>query len=165
MYYVIADTHFYHDMMIEKGYRPSDYNNLLFKSLSQITKWDTLIHLGDLSFYRNDEINRYIETIIGKKILLRGNHDKKSHSYYEGNGWTFVADEIMIKRGGYDIVFSHKPVPISGDKRINIHGHFHTTLDSHHKDEYSTTDNHILISMEEKYLFLQVEVRVDMKMD
>ena len=49
-YYIISDTHFNHkDNMVKWCGRPENYEELLTKSLKQLTEKDILIHLGDIT--------------------------------------------------------------------------------------------------------------------
>jgi calcineurin-like phosphoesterase family protein len=80
----------------------------------------------------------------------RGNHDRKSNSWYLANGWDFVADEMTVTLFGMRIAFSHKPLtsylyPGTG---INIHGHHHNTL---HHPEDQVTSRHKLVCIEHGY--------------
>lgn len=124
--YIISDTHFNHTrQMIEYCQRPVNYEELLVKNLSTLTEKDILIHLGDISIGKDAFIH---ETIIKplkcKKILVRGNHDKKSNSWYLRNGWDFVCEEFVDTLFGRTILFSHEPASHNGCV-LNIHGHLH----------------------------------------
>lgn len=54
MIYLVADTHFNHDMMIESGLRPKEYERKLIRNWNkQVKDEDIVILLGDIS-WRND---------------------------------------------------------------------------------------------------------------
>ncbi len=124
-YWLITDTHFGHENMVKKGYRPDGYEELLFYSLMAIPNDDILIHLGDVGLASDSTIHeKYIWPLRCIKILVRGNHDHKSNSWYLNNGWDFVCEQFMDRIYGRLILFSHIPQPDIGYD-INIHGHLH----------------------------------------
>ena len=47
-FWVISDTHFNHDNLIEYCARPKDHGDRLKRALFTIPDTDTLIHLGDV---------------------------------------------------------------------------------------------------------------------
>ena len=116
--WVISDTHFYHKKMVELCNRPNDFDKIITKNINQLIKpQDMLIHLGDVTW---KEFPHWpCET-----ILVKGNHDSKSYTYYKNHGFVFCCDTFSIKYGGLDIIFSHKPL-IFHDHDLNIHGHLH----------------------------------------
>lgn len=136
-YYIISDTHFNHDEIIDYCDRPDNHEEILMKGMANINKHDALIHLGDICM-GNDHIVHLniIQFVHCKKILVLGNHDSKSASWYLDHGWDFVCDSFKMKYGGKNICFSHKPQPWDGDWDLNIHGHLHNLghRDSEYKD-------------------------------
>lgn len=123
--YIISDTHFNHEAI--KGYcnRPDNYEEILWKSLMKIQQEDCLIHLGDICIGDDQMIHTYIRDLKCRKILVIGNHDSKSWSWYMEHGWDFVCDAFRLKYCGKIIMFSHCPQPWDGVWEINIHGHLH----------------------------------------
>ena len=107
----------------------------------------TLIFLGDFCIGNDAEWHR--ELFLGrkfKKILVRGNHDRKSASFYTSHGWDFVCDSFSLAIYGRKILFSHTPQPIVGHN-CNIHGHCHNHLrDGEYGGIY--TPFHKLLAME-----------------
>ena len=82
MIYFTSDTHYFHKNVIEFCKRP--YKNLEDMHNGLITNWnsvvrpnDTIYHLGDFSFGRNDETIEVIKKLNGYKILIMGNHDRR----------------------------------------------------------------------------------------
>lgn len=125
-YWIISDTHFSHEKIKEFCNRPEDHELRIISGLSSISKNDCLIHLGDICM-GNDGI---VHTLLSdnckcKRILVRGNHDSKSSSWYMDHGWDFVCDAFRLEYCGYIVMFSHKPQPWDGVWDINIHGHLH----------------------------------------
>jgi len=147
-FYVFSDTHFNHKNIIDFCDRPSNHEEIMFKNMSMIKETDCLFHLGDIVFGKHQEAHeKYIKPLICKKILVLGNHDNHSYSWYMDNGWDFACDLFKMKYAGKIICFSHRPQIWDGDWEINIHGHLHN-LD-HRKDEWGKLkDWHILYSPE-----------------
>ena len=163
--FIITDTHFGHANMIPYCGRPENFSELILSNLSKdIKSGDVLIHLGDICIkndeYWHEQFNLNTKGI--KKILVKGNHDNKSDSWYLEHGWDFVCQTLSTKVFGLKVIFSHMPVPLS-DNDLNIHGHFHNMInkqyvrtweyaDLNYKNRHSLengTLNHINISVEE----------------
>jgi len=145
--YLTTDTHFSHKKeMIEYCDRPIDFEERLIKSFCLLQHDDILFHLGDICIGKDQDIHdNIIQKIKAKKILVRGNHDKKSNSWYLRNGWDFVCRHFFDKYHGLNVLFSHRPVAWDGMFDINIHGHLHNL--GHRPDEKGNSMNH-LISLE-----------------
>jgi calcineurin-like phosphoesterase family protein len=126
-YYIISDTHFNHKQMVEYCGRPENFNEIIWKNLEQLNDNDILIHLGDICIGGNKEVHERLSKFKFKKILVKGNHDHKSNTWYLEHGWDFVCEEFKDTLYGYNIVFSHKPVVWDVQYDINIHGHFHNS--------------------------------------
>ena len=95
---------------------------------------DTLIHLGDICIGNDAEWHkRFFANANCRCILVRGNHDSKSLSWYMSHGWQFACDRMDLNLYGKHIAFSHKPLPDDGSFDLNIHGHFHNA--DHHRWE------------------------------
>ncbi len=126
--YLITDTHFNHTAkMMEYCQRPVNYEELLWKGLEELPVESTLIHLGDICIGKDAEVHERIAKLPSKyKILVRGNHDKKSDKWYKSHGWNEVVDKLSEHYNGVYITFSH--IPIKDIQNINIHGHFHNSL-------------------------------------
>lgn len=147
--FIISDTHFFHDTMVENGYRPEGYEQKICKALSSIPSDSVLIHLGDFSMREHDRANAiFFSNLKTKKNwLVRGNHDEKSDTWYLNAGWDFVADKIVLDKYGKTMLFSHEPQEYADWYDINIHGHLHAgthRVCNLHKKNY-------LISIEETF--------------
>ena len=124
--FVISDTHFKHSNIAEYCGRPANHEKLLLSSMSQVRESDCLIHLGDISFGKEAEVySDIIKPLKCRKILVLGNHDSKSWSWYMEHGWDFVCHAFRLIYCGKIIMFSHIPQPWDGIWEINIHGHLH----------------------------------------
>jgi len=137
--WLTTDTHFNHAKLIEYG-RPANYEDKIRKHLlTNITPTDILIHLGDVCLGNNVEHHNWFkENLKCKTILIQGNHDSKSMSWYLDNGWDIAVRRLDIKYVGQQIAFTHRPIAWDGYFTMNIHGHFHDTDNRRqleHKDE------------------------------
>jgi len=154
-YWIITDTHFGHDSptspMITQCGRPDGFSQKILINLNRTKQCpDILIHLGDICFgreeYWHNELNKWV---CGKKWLIRGNHDKKSDTWYLEHGWDFVAEWIWIVKFGKNILLSHKPIADCGYD-LNIHGHFHNADHRRWEPELVAirNDKQILLALE-----------------
>lgn len=162
--FIISDTHFDHKSIIDFCGRPDDFNERISKNLEFLTKNDLLIHLGDVGLGKDIESHqKFIEPIKCKKILVRGNHDKRTNSWYLEHGWDFVCENFVDKYLGKWVLFSHEPMDIPSGIDLNIHGHFHNNshrLIHEHESEllYRLTDHHICFVIEDtKYKPLLID--------
>lgn len=134
-YWLISDTHFNHTKLEEWGGRSGDWQAKLWKGIKEIPSGDILIHLGDICI-GGDEIvhsDLFEATELLQTILVRGNHDGKSLSWYNER-WDFVCDSFELLYQGHYIYFSHRPQPPMGHFTQNIHGHTHGNM--HRSEEY-----------------------------
>jgi len=126
--WIIADTHLGHDNIVKYCNRPENHNELILARIEIIKERDILIHLGDFCIGRDEfwheEFFRRIPNT--KRVLVLGNHDKKSKNWYLRNGWDFACKEFKNCYFGKDITFSH--LPVKNPQNINIHGHYHNNL-------------------------------------
>lgn len=151
--WLITDTHFGHSKLTEYCNRPPNFSNNILKELQIVKQDDVLIHLGDFCFGEEENWhNTFHNYVQGKKILIKGNHDNKSNSWYFKHGWDFVCDSFTLTVFGKKILFSH--VPLSrrkhGDYDLNIHGHFHNSKHRRHELKYRIIKNkkHKLLAIE-----------------
>jgi calcineurin-like phosphoesterase family protein len=144
--FVTTDTHFNHEKIFEYCNRPLDYESQLIRGYQKLTVNDVLIHLGDICIGEDQNVHdQYIKPIQAKKILVRGNHDKKSNNWYLRNGWDFVCTHFYDRYFGVNVLFSHRPIPWDGFFDVNIHGHLH---DLSHKQEEKINRLNLLVSLE-----------------
>ena len=81
MIYVIPDTHLGHENIKKYCNRPDKFENLIEKNWQEVvTGIDTVIHVGDISF--DEKWIEWLGSWNGKKILVRGNHDRKPYDFY-----------------------------------------------------------------------------------
>lgn len=151
--WLTTDTHFGHDKMIEWCGRPSNHEEIILRELRKVPSDAILIHLGDICMGKDEYWNEQFHLNTAqckKKILVRGNHDNKSDSWYLDRKWDFVCDTFSTKYFGKKILFSHIPQSIELCHDINIHGHLHNTDHRNYEHEIKTvlSPRHILLAIE-----------------
>ncbi len=125
-----SDSHLGHSNVIKYCGRPENHSEIILENLkNSLTDGDTFIHLGDICMgrdvYWHERLMAVIPTGV-EKILIRGNHDKRSLTWYLGHGWDKVVVSLDLVEPTKNIAvhLSHYP----SEKRFgkfNIHGHFH----------------------------------------
>ena len=129
--FVISDTHYRHAKIIEYCSRPFSTVEEQDASLTRrwnsvVKKEDLVIHLGDFALHKNSaEIKDICSKLNGRKILVKGNHDRKSMHWYCNNGFAFFCDSFALG----DVLFTHRPVGkqdfLLMPYKLNVHGHIH----------------------------------------
>lgn len=139
MIYFISDTHFYHEKIIDYCNRPFSSINEMHSTLinnwnSVVNNDDTIYHLGDVTFTNFNDSKKIIEQLNGNKILIKGNHDKHSNSWFIDTGFNEVYDFIKLDYLDWILLLTHKPCDnnlfqqFKSNKIINCHGHLHDTI-------------------------------------
>jgi len=106
-YWVTADTHFYHDNIINYCGRPfinvNQMNKVLLKNWNDtVGKDDVVFFVGDFSFGDRDTINKLLRKLKGNKIFIKGNHDRV-HAIPK------IIQSIIIQYSNYNIKLLHNP--------------------------------------------------------
>lgn len=134
--WLYADPHFYHPGVCKftrsdgvTKLRPWDDSNEMSE---QMINWynelvnpeDRVYILGDIAFSRRT-LDKSLPRLMGRKILVKGNHDTDKLSYYAQ-----YFDDIrayVVKKG---FIMSHIPIHAGsmGRWEINIHGHLHANI-------------------------------------
>lgn len=127
-FYVLSDTHFYHERILEFCGRPFDHEVMMLKRWQRaVDEGDIVLHLGDLFFGGKAGFERFREEITpnlpGRKYIVLGNHDKKRFDYAE-LGFTVLKPFSMPYRG-YTVSFDHYPQFVNDPKTVHVHGHIH----------------------------------------
>lgn len=153
--FLTTDTHFNHvRLWRDFRERPENFEELIHNSHIQLPRDCILIHLGDIGMGKDDLAHEKWNKATGhikRRILVRGNHDNKSDSWYYERGWSFVCSAFTFRVFGKKILFTHIPK----DKKyfegvdVNIHGHTHgnTHRDIDVKDIYNPK-YHLEIALE-----------------
>lgn len=139
--WIYADPHFYHEGVCRftrtDGVTPLRPWDSAEKMSEDMIRWyNELVHpsdrvyiLGDVAMTRR-ALDRSLPRLLGRKVLVKGNHDIDKLSYYS----QFFDDirAYVVKKG---FILSHIPIHPASLARwdMNIHGHLHSnTVDDPH---------------------------------
>lgn len=131
MIYFTSDLHLGHENVIKFENRPfsdaDEMNRILIENYnSVVNQADTVYILGDLAYrVPLTEANRIIERLNGRKILIKGNHDKN----YNPDLFEEITSYKEINAFGEQFILMH--YPIMSWKRMyhgsyHLHGHIHS---------------------------------------
>lgn len=141
--FLVSDTHFGHDNIIEYCGRPRNHEQLIVQNWNSIVgNDDVVLHIGDVIF-NNQKGSIYARQLKGRKFLLRGNHDGHSRDWFADRGFTKLDARRLewLSPEGLLVVFSHEPIGSHTEWDINIHGHIHNNgWYGHHVDQTSGLD-------------------------
>lgn len=149
MIYVTSDNHFGHEKIMEYEHRP--FNSVAEMDSSMIDNWnrvvcrdDYVIHFGDFSLLPPDITIRIVKELQGKIILINGNHDHRSRTFWEqrtgilkwfkrpqhvGRVWlTHRVHWHLESDAPYKIFTGKLHYEIPGDDEIVLHGHTHSKI-------------------------------------
>lgn len=132
--YLISDTHLNHKQIATYCDRPADFTERIIKNWKSTVKpEDLIIHLGDVAIGKKADVEETLKSLPGKKILIRGNHDRQwSNLRWMSAGFDFACDG-MIFRGCW---LTHHPsdaLPLGCD--LNLHGHLHNIWHGFHPND------------------------------
>lgn len=108
MFYFTSDLHFYHKNIIKYAQRPFDYTDegLLKCHKSIIDNYNNLVNEDDMVFFLGDifiinsdkkeEAISLFKTLKGHKILIKGNHDNFTNSFYKECGFSHIFDYLIL---------------------------------------------------------------------
>lgn len=138
--FFIADLHFGHERILQTCTRP--FANEQEMRETMIDKWnnkvsdeDTVYILGDFCFKMSKEdAIKVLKQLKGKKILLRGNHDKYVGQKDFDSCFESIHDYLQITRDKQQIILCHYPIidfagMFYGSKMI--YGHIHNKYIPH----------------------------------
>lgn len=133
MNFYIADTHFGHSNIIRYDNRP--FINTKQMDETMLDRWnevvgdeDTVYILGDFSWHKEDDTLKILDQLAGKKVLIRGNHDRISPQI--AKKFAKICDYLEITDCNQRVVMSHYPMPFwNGQFRDSVHlyGHVHNS--------------------------------------
>jgi len=145
--YITSDQHYFDKQAIQYNNRPYDlsFDGMIENAIdmfnnfnSVVEKDDLTIFLGDVAFITSKSkaiFKEMAKNLYGNKILVLGNHDRKTEEFYKNCGFLAVTDYIKIGRYflchyPLDRCFSsHEKHLLSICKQLKcdtiIHGHVH----------------------------------------
>lgn len=155
--YFTSDLHFGHRNVIIFDRRPfasvEEMDETLISNWNKkVTDEDLVYILGDISWYKDDKTCEIFERLNGRKVLIKGNHDRvhgKIKKYFEE-----IADykEITLS-GNRHIVLCHYPIVCFNRHQYGsymFYGHVHNSF------EWEITKNH------QKELLQQLDTHCNM---
>jgi len=136
--FVISDLHFRHDKIIQIMNRSFANTEAMHRHI--IRQWngtvrpqDMVIIVGDFIWTAgaSEEMVSLCKQLNGRKILVKGNHDTKSDSFYMDRCVDFVCNRFEWTIQGNRVIFIHHPDHIvvntpNHDYNYIVHGHTHT---------------------------------------
>ena len=149
---IIADTHFLHDREVKAWARKKWYEYKIIKHRKNLIKnIDTVYVVWDIACGKDLEVHqKFIMQLPGFKILIKGNHDNKTDSWYIDHGRDMVVESLIIKRFWKEILLKHIPDDFSTSRvksahnRAVIHWHYH----AHANHTELAKVNHVIYSCE-----------------
>lgn len=127
--FFVADPHFWHKNIIKYENRP--FNSTEHMNEELIKRWNKVVSrsdkvyvLGDFALANREKITDIVSKLNGYKVLVMGNHDQYSHSFYLEAGFNEVSKYPIIIDNFW--VLSHEPMYINENMPYaNIYGHVH----------------------------------------
>jgi calcineurin-like phosphoesterase family protein len=141
MIWFTSDTHFGHKRIIELANRPfkdvTEMNEMLVHNWNSVVHPDdTVYHLGDVALGPIRESLEYIHRLMGRKILITGNHDRNFMLGRRSGGLEpFEWDEEYRQAGFAEVHPNLALWGFHGLSTVNL-SHFPYTGDSHDGDRY-----------------------------
>lgn len=133
-----SDQHFNHHNIIRYSDRPFEnvahMNNVMLSNYhTHVKPEDMVIFGGDIAFGEVAKIKHQLSVLLGRKILVIGNHDfDKNQLYFRDFG---VFDATCMSAAFHwvfdnkvcNILLSHYPIDIEylPENTLNVHGHIH----------------------------------------
>lgn len=132
----ISDLHLCHANVIKFDNRPFEtlaemHNTIIGNWNSTVEKNDTTYILGDFCWGKEQDWIDFLETLNGKKVLIKGNHDLKSPSSKIKRYFLDIKDYKEITDNGRHIIMGHTPQPMHraayNPNCFMLYGHVHNT--------------------------------------
>ena len=136
--WVTSDLHFGHKniMTFCPITRARFRNDVAYMNEAMVKEWndliapdDTVYILGDVAFLSGSDAGRMVMRLNGTKILIRGNHDRKTlMDATFRNAFAEVHEYLDITYEGTKVVMFHYPIA-EWDQMprgsVHLHGHLH----------------------------------------
>ena len=134
--FYIADTHFFHENIIKFDKRPfadvNEMNDTIRSNWNRTVKPDDTVYiLGDYSWKFKDEHIEFLKSLNGRKRLIKGNHDKATHSSKFKRLFEQITDYEKVLDGEDTVILCHYPI-IAYDgsfrgRNVHLYAHVHKT--------------------------------------
>lgn len=136
--WITSDLHFGHKNIMSfcPETRARFRNDVAYMTEAMIEEWnnrvetnDTVYILGDVAFMSGSDAGRVVNRLNGTKILVEGNHDKKTLKDATFHGaFEEVHKYLDINYDGHKIVMFHYPISEWDQMHrgaLHFHGHLH----------------------------------------
>lgn len=137
--WVISDTHFNHQFMIDKWIRPNNYAERIINNWKmRVSESDIIIHLWDVIFNEPSQLSEILGKLPWHKILVKGNHDHKKDKRYLDHWFNEVHEEyILTLPNRKRVLCTHKPTTTTLDYNVCWHLHnYKEDLYRHNEAKY-----------------------------
>lgn len=129
--FITSDQHFGHKRIIELCDRPfrdldEMQETLIRRYNDRVQPGQICVWAGDSFFSRVDAMAYIMSRLNGRKVLVRGNHDKRTRTAYRRAGFEEVFPEIECVLAKTPCKIRHIP-PVYPKGDVIIHGHTHST--------------------------------------
>lgn len=138
-YWVVSDTHFQHEFIIEADFARRKFSNSKEMDECMIDNWNSVVkpgdkiyHCGDVLFGQKEGFKERIwSKLQGHKKLIIGNHDDMN---YIVTAKLFHTIDYWKKLRDFGVILSHVPLHPEtlqetrwgGNLLYNVHGHTHS---------------------------------------
>jgi len=149
--WITSDLHFGHKniMTFCPVTRARFKNDVAYMNNAMVEEWnaiveveDTVYILGDVAFMNGSDAAKMINRLNGTKILVRGNHDRKTLLDVNfRNAFAEVHDYLDINYNGTKVVMFHYPIAEWDQMHrgsVHFHGHLHGNVSG--MEEYRCRD-------------------------
>jgi calcineurin-like phosphoesterase family protein len=136
--WLTADLHFGHKNIMKfcPVTRARFNDDVDYMNNAMVEEWnakvdpdDTVYILGDVAFMSGSDAGRLMKRLNGKKILVAGNHDRKTlMDETFRNAFVEIHQYLDIKYDGHKIVMFHYPIAEWDQMHrgsLHFHGHLH----------------------------------------
>lgn len=126
-----SDTHFGHNSILKYSERPFstilEHDNSLIENWNkEITKKDTVYHLGDFALCAYEYYKSILRRLNGNIVLIEGNHDKRNLTNDRRKLFTSTCDVKLLKIDGRKLWLSHYPHISYPFCVLHLFGHTHS---------------------------------------
>jgi calcineurin-like phosphoesterase family protein len=145
--FYIADTHFGHENVIKFDGRPfvdiNDMNTTMRDNWNEVVDKDDVVYiLGDFMWKFKDTDYKFVKSLNGRKRLIKGNHDKATHSSKFKRLFEQITDYEKVVDGDITVILCHYPI-IAYDgsfrgRNVHLYGHVHTTDEGRMVESFKT---------------------------
>ena len=136
MNYYISDLHLGHANVIKFDHRPFEslaqmHQTIIKNWNSVVTPEDDVYILGDFAF-KNESGLKIISQLVGRKYLIKGNHDRLTEELTAYFVWIKDYAIIQDKAQNTQVVMCHFPIAHWYNQyrhTVHLYGHVHNTQD------------------------------------